>query len=501
MSDSHQSNLPSTIIELSAAIRQRDVRAVEAIEAIFRAIDTLDQALHCYHETYAEKAIDEAKRIDRLLDDGREVGPLAGVPIALKDNIVTDFGHTTCSSRILEHYKSPYTATAAQRLIDAGAIIIGKTNCDEFAMGSSTEHCAFGPTMNPWDQSRVPGGSSGGSAAAVAARLCTAALGSDTGGSVRQPASLCGVVGVKPTYGRVSRYGLIAFGSSFDQIGPFATTVHDAALMTEVLCGHDPHDSTCANLPSPDLTSELDTPIKGLKLGVPAEYFGSENSPAVTQAMERAIQTYRDLGAEIVELDLPLTHYGLSTYYVITPAEASSNLARYDGIRYGHRASLDAGEDLFDLYAKSRAKGFGPEVRRRIMLGTYVLSSGYYDAYYKRAMQARRLIKQEYDRAFERCHAIIGPTSPTPAFKLGAKKDPLTMYLSDVYTANTNTAGICGISIPAGFDESDDLPLPIGLQIQCQAFDEVTMFRTARMFESATDFHARTPGKAALTQG
>ncbi len=497
MSDQSTKILPETVIDLANAISKREVSAVTVVRASLESIATLDGSLHSFHEVYNEHALNRARHIDQMLEDGKDVGPLAGVPIALKDNIVTDFGHTTCSSRILEHYQSPFTATAAQRLIDSGAVIIGKTNCDEFAMGSSTEHCAFGPTYNPWDTSRVPGGSSGGSAAAVAARLCPAALGSDTGGSVRQPASLCGIVGVKPTYGRISRYGLIAFGSSFDQIGPFARTVSDAALLTQIMCGHDVHDSTCAELPNPDFMSDIDAPVEGLRLGVSKEYKGAENSPAVAEAVERAITRFRELGAEIVDIELPLTNHGISTYYVITPAEASSNLARYDGIRYGHRAQLEAGEDLFDLYAKSRAEGFGPEVRRRIMLGTYVLSSGYYDAYYKRAMRARRLIKQEYDRAFEQCHAIVGPTSPTAAFPFGEKKDPLTMYLSDVYTANTNTAGICGISLPAGFDESSGNPLPIGLQIQCQAFDEATMFRVAKMYEAATDYHQQAPNLTA----
>lgn len=487
----------TNIVDLSLAIRGREMTAESAVRMSLDAIAQHDGTLHCFHEVYEQEAIEAARRIDRSLDDGEDVGPLAGVPIALKDNIVTDFGHTTCSSRILENYKSPYTATAAQRLIDAGAVIIGKTNCDEFAMGSSTEHCAFGPVLNPWDTTRVPGGSSGGAAAAVAARLCVASIGSDTGGSVRQPAALCGVVGVKPTYGRISRYGLIAFGSSLDQIGPFARSVADAALLTQTMSGNDPHDSTCADVPVPDFTSDLDTPIDNLRLGVPKQYFRDDNSPAVLQAVNKAVDLYRSRGAQIIDIDLPLTDYGISVYYVISPAEASSNLARYDGIRYGVRAKLELGEDLFDLYAKSRAEGFGPEVRRRIMLGTYVLSAGYYDAYYKRALQVRRLIKQEYDRAFEQCHAIIGPTSPTAAFAIGAKKDPLAMYLSDVYTANTNIAGICGMSIPAGFDETNDRPLPIGLQIQCQAFDEATMFRVARMFEVATDHHRRAPQLAA----
>lgn len=351
-------------------------------------------------------------------------------------------------------------------------------------MGSSTENCAFGSVRNPHDPSRVPGGSSGGSAAAVAADLVPAALGSETGGSVRQPAALCGIVGVKPSYGRVSRYGLVAFGSSLDQIGPCARNVRDAAAILNVIAGVDRRDSTSSDAPVPDYLASIDEPIKDLRLGVPRQYVTESNDPAVNDAVRRAIRTFESLGATITDIDLPLTDYGIATYYIIAPAEASSNLARYDGIRYGRRAALEPGEDLFDLYAKSRAQGFGPEVQRRIMLGTYVLSAGYYDAYYKRALQVRRLIKNEFDAAFKQCHALIGPTTPTPAFPIGAKPDPLSMYLSDIYTVNANIAGICAISIPAGFASIDGKRLPIGLQIQCQAMNEAAMFRIARMFES-----------------
>ena len=419
-------------------------------------------------------------------------GTLAGVSIAIKDNIVTKTGTTTCGSRMLEGYKSPFDATVVSRLQDAGATLVGKTNCDEFAMGSSTEHCAWGPVRNPWDETRVPGGSSGGSAVAVAARLCDCALGSDTGGSIRQPAAFCGVVGYKPTYGTVSRYGLVAFASSLDQIGTFSTTVEDAARVTQVIGGYDELDSTSNPEPLPNVTSELRTPINNLRIGVPSQYLGENNEPAVTEAVLQAIETYKELGATIVDVELPLTDVGISTYYVLAPAEASSNLARYDGIRYGHRTSEPC-TDLFELYAKNRAEGFGEEVKRRIMLGTYVLSSGYYDAYYNNALRVRRLICQEYQHAFHKCDVILGPTAPTAAFKIGEKTDPVSMYLNDVYTANTNIAGICGISIPCGFSEEHGVKLPVGLHLQSAWHDDATLLRAAQMFETATSFHLETP--------
>jgi aspartyl-tRNA(Asn)/glutamyl-tRNA(Gln) amidotransferase subunit A len=483
----------STIRELVDRIRQRKLSAVELVQESLRRIDALNDSLNAFREVHADHAVDTARQIDVRIAAGDDPGPLAGISVALKDNIVTEFGRTTCCSRILENYRSPFNATAATRLVNAGAIIIGKTNCDEFAMGSSTEHSAYGPTRNPWDVSRVPGGSSGGSAVAVATGMVPAALGSETGGSIRQPAALCGVVGVKPSYGRVSRYGLVAFGSSLDQIGPFARNVDDAALMLGVIAGPDRHDSTCSAQAAPDYLASIHRPIENLRIGVPRRYLSDANDPAVNDAVNAAIAVFRELGATIIDIDLPLTDYGIATYYVIATAEASSNLARYDGIRYGRRASLDAGEDLFDLYAKSRADGFGPEVQRRIMLGTYALSAGYYDAYYKRALQVRRLIKQEYDRAFSQCHALLGSTSPTPAFPIGAKADPLAMYLSDIYTVNTNIAGVCGISLPCGFAEVKGTSLPIGLHLQCQAFDEATMFRIARQFEDSAAFESRLP--------
>jgi aspartyl-tRNA(Asn)/glutamyl-tRNA(Gln) amidotransferase subunit A len=459
------------------------------VASVVARIEARNGLLNAYNEVLADDAMAEAAVVERE----RRTAPLAGLVVAMKDNIATTAGRTTCSSKMLASYRSPFDATIVDRLRSAGAVVVGKTNLDEFAMGSSTENSAFGTSRNPWDPSRVPGGSSGGSAAAMAADLCDVAIGSDTGGSIRQPASLCGLVGLKPTYGRVSRYGLVAFGSSLDQIGPITHTVRDAAAVLQVIAGHDPLDSTSASIPVDDYLGTLDAPIRGLRVGVPREYMSDANDPSVNDAVRAAIEVYRSLGATIVEVDLPLTDLGISTYYVIAPAEASSNLARFDGIRYGHRATLAAGEDLFDLYAKSRAEGFGPEVQRRIMIGTYVLSSGYYDAYYKRALQVRRLIKEEFDRAFERCDVLLGPTAPTPAFPIGGKSDPLSMYLCDVYTVNTNIAGICGISIQGGMAKVDGRSLPIGIQLQAKPFAEAMLLRAARMFEAATPWHTMRP--------
>lgn len=442
-------------------------------------------SLNAFHEVWVNEAKSAASNVQTN-------APLSGVTIAIKDTIVTKIGTTSCGSKMLEGYKSPFNATVIDRLVDAGAVLVGKTNCDEFAMGSSTEHCAWGPVKNPWDQSRVPGGSSGGSAAAVAARMCNGALGSDTGGSIRQPAALCGIVGYKPTYGLVSRYGLVAFASSLDQIGTFTQTVEDAAILAQVITGFDALDSTSRDQPPPDLITELQIPKTDLRIGVPSQYIGEQNDPVVNAAINAAIEQYRELGASIVDIDLPLTDVGISTYYVIAPAEASSNLARYDGIRYGYRTDKPC-SNLFDLYAHSRAEGFGPEVKRRIMLGTYVLSSGYYDAYYNTALKVRRLIREEYKTAFSQCDVILGPTSPTVAFKIGAKADPLSMYLCDVYTANTNIAGICGISIPCGFSDSNESPLPIGLHLQASWYDDAMLLRAANMFQTVTDYHARCP--------
>jgi aspartyl-tRNA(Asn)/glutamyl-tRNA(Gln) amidotransferase subunit A len=483
-----------TIQGLADAITNRSVRAVDALEQHLERIGApAAMDLNCFRQVHAQEARAAARAIDERLDAGQQVGPLAGVPIGVKDNIATRLGSTACGSRFLENYQSPFTATAAQRLIDAGAVLIGRTNCDEFAMGSSTEHSAFGPTHNPWAHGYVPGGSSGGSAAAVAAGLCPGALGSDTGGSIRQPAAFCGIVGVKPSYGRVSRYGLVAFGSSLDQIGPMTRTVTDAALLLGVIAGPDPHDSTCAHEPVPDYVALLDgPPDQPLRVGV-ANQYRQGNHPAVNAALEEAIEVFRSTGARIVDIDLPRADDGIATYYVIAPAEASSNLARYDGVRFGRRATPEPNDGLLDLYEKSRAEGFGPEVQRRIMLGTYVLSAGYYDAYYRTALKARRLIRDDYDRAFQECDVLLGPTAPTTAFPLGDRQDPLAMYLGDIYTVNANIAGICGISLPAGLADIDGHRLPLGIQLQCPAFDEVTMLRAARLFEAQTDHGAAMP--------
>ena len=473
-----------SLLEICADVRAGKVSARSRVEEYLAAIAAREPEIHAFNEIHADAARARGDEIDAAVKAGRDPGTLAGAVIAIKDNIVMREGRTTCSSKMLANYRSPFDATVIEKLHAAGAIFIGKTNLDEFAMGSSTENSAFGVTKNPHDTTRVAGGSSGGSAAAVAAGFCDAALGSDTGGSIRQPAALCGCVGFKPTYGRISRFGLVAFGSSLDQIGPFARTVADATLVYDAMVGRDKSDCTTADVAHEPLAAKVGKPLTKLTIGIPREYKSSANAPAVADAYERAIAAARALGAEIVDIDLPLTDIGISTYYVIAPAEASSNLARFDGIRYGHRAKIAADEDLEMLYSKSRAEGFGPEVQRRIMLGTYVLSSGYYDAYYKRALQVRRLIKEEFDRAFEKCDVILGPTSPIPAFEIGGMKDALSMYMCDVYTVNTNIAGIPGISFNGGFADEGTKKLPIGLQLQAKAFDEETMLRAAAMLEA-----------------
>jgi len=460
------------------SIQNGETTASNVVNAAFASIET--ETFNAFHESWIHESQTDIE------------GPLKGATIAVKDNIVTTTGTTTCGSKMLDGYQSPFDATVVERLIASGATLVGKTNCDEFAMGSSTEHCAWGVVRNPWDMERVPGGSSGGSAAAVAAGLCHAALGSDTGGSIRQPAAFCGIVGYKPTYGVVSRYGLVAFASSLDQIGVFTRSVKDAALVAEIIGGFDLKDATSVDEPSPNLTSGLEKSVASIKIGVPRGILTDRNDAEVNEAIQNAIRVYEALGATIVEIDLPLTDVGISTYYVIAPAEASSNLARYDGIRYGHRTKKK-NLNLFDLYAHSRAEGFGDEVKRRIMLGTYVLSSGYYDAYYNNALKIRRLICEEYDTAFSQCDVILGPTTPTPAFKIGAKSDPVSMYLCDMYTANTNIAGICGISIPCGFANDSGKPLPIGLHLQGPAFADATLLQVANAFETATDFHHHHP--------
>jgi aspartyl-tRNA(Asn)/glutamyl-tRNA(Gln) amidotransferase subunit A len=478
----------TTLIGLRDAIAAKKISAALATRWYLDRIARLDPSLHAFNETYAERAMARAGEVDA----GKVTGPLAGVPLALKDNMCTDYGRTTCSSKMLANFHAPYNATAVRKLHDAGAIILGKTILDEFAMGSSTENSAVGPVRNPWDTARVPGGSSGGSAAAVAASLCAGALGSDTGGSIRQPAALCGIVGLKPTFGRVSRWGLVAFASSLDQIGPFTQTVADTALLLQIIAGHDALDSTSADVPVPDYMATLEQPVKNLRVGLAKQYLSDANSPSVAAMMQQAVEVYRSLGATIVEIDLPHTEYGIPTYYVVATAEASSNLARYDGVHYGHRS--DSATDLVDLYSKSRAEGFGPEVKRRIMLGTYALSSGYYDAYYLRALKVRRLIKGDFDRAFTSCDVIICPTTTGPAFAFGEKTDdPLQMYLNDVYTVNSNLAGIPGLSIQGGLDTSKGTPLPIGLQLFGPVFAEEKLLRIARMYEAATTHHDARP--------
>lgn len=478
----------STLTDLRDAIAAKRVTAGEAVRGYLDRIERLNGELNAFHEVFVDRAIERAEQVDA----GEINGPLAGVPIALKDNMCTTFGTTTCSSKILESYRSPFDGTAVVKLEQAGAIVVGKTNLDEFAMGSSTENSAFGTTLNPWDTSRVPGGSSGGSAVSVAADMAAAAFGSDTGGSIRQPASLCGVIGMKPTYGRVSRYGLVAFASSLDQIGPFARTVADTAALLNVICGHDPNDSTSTDMAAQDFTAELDQPVAGLRIGIARQYMSDGNHPAVSEAVQRAIDIYKQQGATIVDVDLPHTEYGIPVYYIVATAEASSNLARYDGVHYGHRTAQPG--DLIDMYSRSRAEGFGEEVKRRIMLGTYALSSGYYDAYYLRALKVRRLIKQDFDAAFTACDAILCPTATGPAFPIGEKTDdPLQMYMNDVYTVNGNLSGIPGISLPGGFADVDGVRLPVGVQLYGPMFAEAKLLRIARMFEQAVDFHLARP--------
>jgi aspartyl-tRNA(Asn)/glutamyl-tRNA(Gln) amidotransferase subunit A len=478
-----------TLVAARDAIRARRISATELTRQAIDRIVALEPTLGAFTSTTFDHAVERAAAVDA----GKVTGPLAGVPIAVKDNLCTSFAPTTCASRMLEHFRPPYDATVVKRLEAAGAVVVGKTNLDEFAMGSSTENSAFKATRNPWDSSRVPGGSSGGSAAALAGGMCCAAIGSDTGGSIRQPAALCGLVGLKPTYGRVSRYGLVAFASSLDQVGPFGWTVADAALQLNVIAGHDPKDSTAVERPVPDYLARLDEPIANLRIGLPREYRQVEGlDPQVRAAVDAAVAEYKRLGARVVDVSLPHTEYGIAAYYVIAPCEASSNLARYDGVHFGHRTKHPV-NDIVELFSRSRAEGFGDEVQRRIMIGTYALSSGYYDAYYVRALQMKTLIKRDFDEAFKQCDVVLSPTTPTPAFEVGEKSaDPLAMYLSDVFTVTCNIAGIPGISIPCGFT-SGDKPLPIGLQLLGPTFGEETLLRAARMYERATDWHTRRP--------
>jgi aspartyl-tRNA(Asn)/glutamyl-tRNA(Gln) amidotransferase subunit A len=476
------------ITELCAALEARQVSAVGLMEAVIARTKHVEQRVRAFNSYDENDALDQARASDARRAAGQARGPLDGMPIALKDVIAVAGQPLTASSRMLADFVSPYDATVTVRLKNAGAVLWGRLNCDEFAMGSSTENSAFHPTANPWDPARVPGGSSGGSSAALAAGAAVATLGSDTGGSIRQPAALCGVVGMKPTYGLVSRYGLVAFASSLDQIGPFTRTVEDAAIVLAAIAGHDERDSTSVKTELPDYRAALGAQRGPWKLGIPREYFGEGLDPEIGAAVEKAIAWYRDQGCEVKEVSLPHTRYCLDTYYIIATAEASSNLARYDGIRYGHRSARAA--DAVDLYFQSRAEGFGEEVKRRIILGTYVLSSGYYDAYYLRAQKVRTLIRQDFLNAYKEVDALITPTSPMPAFKIGEKTDPLALYLCDIYTIGVNLAGLPGISVPCGFTESG---LPIGVQLIGQPFHESELLAIAHAYERAHEWHARHP--------
>ncbi len=476
-----------TLHEAAARLRKREFSAVELTESVYRRIAETDAQVRAYLTLAQESALEAARRADeRLKEDGAAAPALLGMPLALKDNFLTRNIRTTCGSKILGDFIPPYEATATAKLRGAGAVIVGKTNLDEFAMGSSCESSAFFPTRNPWDLERIPGGSSGGSAAAVAADQCLAALGTDTGGSIRQPAACCGVVGLKPTYGRVSRYGIIAFASSMDQVGPLAKDVRDAAILLEAIAGHDPADSTSAPQAVPDYQAALSGAVRGLRIGAPKEYFVSGMDAEVEQAVRAALRQFESGGAVVEEISLPHTEYAVAVYYIIATAEASSNLARYDGMRFGCRADA---EDLTETYRITRAAGFGAEVKRRIMLGTYVLSAGYYDAYYLKAQRVRALIKRDFDAAFQRCDVIVTPTAPTTAFKLGEKtQDPLKMYLSDIFTISANLAGLPALSLPCGFDSAG---MPIGMQLVGRTFDEATILRAAHFYEQATEWNKR----------
>jgi aspartyl-tRNA(Asn)/glutamyl-tRNA(Gln) amidotransferase subunit A len=509
-----------SLVELSATELLEEfhagrVTSAEATQAFLDRIEACDKRVHAFLRVDRSAALARAEEIDSRRRAGKPVGRLAGLPVAVKDLLCTEGEPTTCASRMLEHFRPPYDATVIAKLKAADAVLIGKTNMDEFAMGGSNENSAFGPTRNPWDLTRIPGGSSGGSAAAVAARMSPLAVGSDTGGSIRCPAAMCGVTGMKPTYGRVSRYGLVAFASSLDQIGPMGHTARDAALLLEVLAGHDPLDSTSVDVHVPEYSRTVTQPLDGLRLGLVREHFGEGLDGEVEAAVREAVRVYESLGATVKEISLPHGKYAVATYYIIAPSEASANLARYDGVHYGHRTDLgamaaeleadrkrleaagdtaalaDMDNALIRMYRRSRAEGFGPEVKRRIMLGTYALSAGYYDAYYLKALKVRRLIRQDFDKAFESVDLVAGPVAPTPAFKIGEKvNDPLSMYLFDLYTISANLAGIGGISIPCGFSTGG---LPIGLQLQAPPFEEDRLLRAAHMFQTATDWHTRRP--------
>jgi aspartyl-tRNA(Asn)/glutamyl-tRNA(Gln) amidotransferase subunit A len=478
-----------SVRDAAARVRRREVSAVDLTRAALARIAAVEPAVGAFLTLAEVEAMAAAEAVDRRVAAGQDPGPLAGVPIGVKDIICTAGLRTTAASRILEHFVPAYDATVTARLRAAGAVIVGKLNCDEFAMGSSTENSALGRTRNPWDPERVPGGSSGGSAAAVAARECHAALGTDTGGSVRLPAAFCGVAGLKPTYGRVSRYGVIAYASSLDQVGPIGRDVADVALVLEAIAGHDPADSTSSPRAVPPFSAALGGKIQGLRLGLPREYFVEGMQPEVEAAVRAAVEELRRLDATVEPISLPHTDYAIAAYYLIATAEASSNLARYDGVRYGLRAP---GRDaLWDMYEKSRASGFGTEVKRRIMLGTYALSAGYYDAYYLKAQRVRTLIRMDFQKALEHCDALVTPVAPTTAFRLGEKtEDPLTMYLSDIFTISVNLAGLPALALPCGFDGAG---LPVGLQVIGRPFDETTVLRIGHAYEQATAWHTRRP--------
>ncbi len=509
--------LDRTATELLGMLKSGEVTSLELTKSCLDQIDRHDSAVQCFLRVDRERALVQAEAIDERRRLKEPLGKLAGLPVAVKDILCAKGEINTCASRMLEHFRAPYDATVIRKLRHADAVFLGRTNMDEFAMGGSTENSAFKKTANPWDLTRIPGGSSGGSAAAVAARMAPVAIGTDTGGSIRQPAGLCGVTGLKPTYGRVSRFGLVAFASSLDQIGPLSLSAEDAALVLEVIAGYDPQDSTSVNLPVPEYSRTVREPLKNLRLGVVREHFAEGLDPEVETKVREAIKVFESLGAKLVDISMPHGKYGVATYYVIAPSEASSNLARYDGVHYGHRTDLKAmaaeleGElkalaatgnssrlneldsPLVRMYRRSRAEGFGPEVKRRIMLGTYALSAGYYDAYYLKALKVRRLIRRDYDEAFGQVDLVIGPVTSAPAFKLGEKSnDPLAMYLVDLYTVSANLAGVGGISIPCGFSRDG---LPIGVQLQAAPFAEETMLRAACMFQRTTDWHTRKPEK------
>lgn len=474
-----------TVSQMSDLIRSKKVSAPELTQAYLKRIESIDTELGSYITVLKEDAVKRAKEVQDKIDKDMVTSPLAGIPFALKDNICTEGIRTTCASKMLDNFVPPYQATVSEKLFSQDTVLIGKLNMDEFAMGGSTENSYHKITKNPWDLQRVPGGSSGGSAASVGADLTGFALGSDTGGSIRQPASFCGVVGMKPTYGAVSRYGLVAFASSLDQIGPVTKDVTDCAIVLNAISGYDSMDSTSANIKYPDYTKALVEDIKGMRVGIPKEYVGEGINPEVKKAVLEAAETLKKLGAIVEEFSLPVTEYAIPAYYIISSAEASSNLARYDGIKYGYRAKNYS--DLLDLYKQTRSEGFGSEVKRRIMLGTYALSSGYYDAYYKKALQVRTIIKNEFNEAFNKYDVVLGPTAPTTAYKIGEKSDnPLQMYLGDIYTVSVNIAGLPALAIPCGLDSNG---LPIGMQLIGKPFDESTLLRVGYTFQQSTDFH------------